>query len=155
MLRNLTSIALVYHHHPLPLPLSKLGSSHHPSPQSPFFPQLRSCQSIISSLPHLLHLTSSLTNNFCSTDQTCPAHMAPVPVPSSTDTTPAIWDPRSTPYPTARRDKSAKETFKSKIHGEVEIADPYHWLHEPPSQSEETQVSSMYPVTPSASCLTS
>ncbi|KAG0144673.1 hypothetical protein CROQUDRAFT_47007 [Cronartium quercuum f. sp. fusiforme G11] len=65
--------------------------------------------------------------------------MAPVPVQPSIVTTPAIWDPRSTPYPNVRRDESAKEIYKSKSHGQVEVSDPYVWLHQPPNESEETQ----------------
>ncbi|KAK4703563.1 prolyl oligopeptidase, partial [Phenoliferia sp. Uapishka_3] len=47
------------------------------------------------------------------------------------------WDPLSTPYPPVRRDEAHIETFKT-LSGEVKVPDPYHYLAEPPSTSEET-----------------
>jgi hypothetical protein len=41
-----------------------------------------------------------------------------------------IWDPSTTPYPAARRDESASETYKSEEKGEVVVKEPYGWLHE-------------------------
>nr|CRX78967.1 hypothetical protein ls5930a1_00049 [Leucosporidium scottii] len=46
------------------------------------------------------------------------------------------WDPKATPYPNVRRSDFV-ETFKSAKKGEVEVKDPYNWLHEP--DSEETK----------------
>lgn len=50
---------------------------------------------------------------------------------------PTPWDPKATPYPSVRRDENFVDTFKSQEKGEVKVADPYHWLHEP--DSEETK----------------
>lgn len=48
------------------------------------------------------------------------------------------WDPKKTPFPQARRcDKVF--TYKSQEKGEVQVADPYHYLEVPPSQSAETK----------------
>jgi hypothetical protein len=41
-----------------------------------------------------------------------------------------VWDPTKTPYPAARRDEDAGETYKSKEKGEVSVKEPYVWLHE-------------------------
>ncbi|KAM0746501.1 hypothetical protein T439DRAFT_344226 [Meredithblackwellia eburnea MCA 4105] len=50
------------------------------------------------------------------------------------------WNPATTPYPPARRDDDFKEQFKSaKLGKEVTVKDPYHWLAEPPSSSDETK----------------
>lgn len=49
------------------------------------------------------------------------------------------WDPLSTPYPSVRRDETSVDQFQSKTKGTVLVPDPYSWLHEPPSSSEETQ----------------
>ncbi|EGG06431.1 prolyl endopeptidase [Melampsora larici-populina 98AG31] len=75
------------------------------------------------------------------TDPSCPSSMSSNTLKSTaTDSSPPThWDPKQTPYPKARRDESFKETFKSQVNGEVEVHDPYHWLHEPPNKSEETQ----------------
>ncbi|CAH7685060.1 prolyl endopeptidase [Phakopsora pachyrhizi] len=66
--------------------------------------------------------------------------MAPAPVrPVSEALKPLEWAPHLNPYPSARRDEDFKEVFLSKSAGEVTVPDPYHWLHEPPSTSDETQ----------------
>lgn len=49
---------------------------------------------------------------------------------------PTPWDPKATPYPTVRRSDFV-ETFKSAKNGEVEVKDPYQWLHQP--DSDETK----------------
>ncbi|PWN36819.1 uncharacterized protein FA14DRAFT_186996 [Meira miltonrushii] len=48
------------------------------------------------------------------------------------------WDPKKTPFPQARR---CDKVFihKSQEQGEVKVPDPYHYLEQPPSQSEETK----------------
>lgn len=43
------------------------------------------------------------------------------------------WDPNQTKYPHVRRSDTV-ETFKSATRGEVKVADPYDWLHDPDSQ---------------------
>lgn len=50
---------------------------------------------------------------------------------------PTPWDPAATPYPAVRRDESFVETFKNE-QGPVDVKDPYHYLAEPPSTSDET-----------------
>ena len=40
------------------------------------------------------------------------------------------WNPRETPYPHIERDESIKRTYKSKLHGEVTVADPYAALED-------------------------
>lgn len=62
--------------------------------------------------------------------------MSPIP---DAKVYPTHWDPKSNPYPPARRDLSVSETFQSKKNGPVEVADPYSWLHQPPKDSKETQ----------------
>ncbi|SAM85540.1 related to Prolyl endopeptidase [Ustilago bromivora] len=49
------------------------------------------------------------------------------------------WSTQPNPYPTARRDEKASQTYKSAAKGSVTVPEPYIWLEQPPSQSEETK----------------
>ncbi|BGP07293.1 hypothetical protein JCM10049v2_003124 [Rhodotorula toruloides] len=51
------------------------------------------------------------------------------------------WDPTKTPYPQVRRSDTV-ETFKSAKKGEVRVADPYDWLHDPDSRETQAFVKS-------------
>ena len=42
-------------------------------------------------------------------------------------------------YPAARRDDSVVDVYKSAKQGEVKVHEPYRWLEEPPSKSQETK----------------
>ncbi|KAH9813561.1 prolyl endopeptidase [Melampsora americana] len=98
-------------------------------------------QSSSSSSSNSFHTTTITTTTTLNNKhlQSCPSSMTSTPLSTSTDSCPTPWNPKQTPYPNARRDESFKEMFKSQSKGEVEVYDPYHWLHEPPNKSEETQ----------------
>ncbi|KAJ1036427.1 hypothetical protein NDA13_000307 [Ustilago tritici] len=49
------------------------------------------------------------------------------------------WSTQLNPYPLARRDEKASQTYKSAAKGSVTVPEPYIWLEQPPSQSEETK----------------
>ncbi|CCF49758.1 hypothetical protein NDA11_003658 [Ustilago hordei] len=49
------------------------------------------------------------------------------------------WSTQPNPYPPARRDEKASQTYKSAAKGSVTVPEPYIWLEQPPSQSEETK----------------
>ncbi|POW16479.1 hypothetical protein PSTT_01368 [Puccinia striiformis] len=49
------------------------------------------------------------------------------------------WRSQPAPYPNARRDPNLSDVFQSKENGEVNVPDPYGWLHEHPKNSEEVQ----------------
>lgn len=82
-------------------------------------------------------LQSSLTR----TSRTCPAlvlRSSPFSTSCPTMTAPlkTSWNPQATPYPPARRSGTV-ETFKSASKGDVPVANPYDWMHEP--DASETQ----------------
>lgn len=97
------------------------------------------------SVDHLMLRTTSLLRSIAPRSSFSPASSTGVigkRFMMATASNKTQWDPEKTPYPKARRDEAFAEKFKSKQKGEVEVKDPYHWLHEPPSQSEETKVRS-------------
>lgn len=49
------------------------------------------------------------------------------------------WTTQPNPYPQARRDDQASLTYKSAANGSVTVPEPYIWLEQPPSQSQETK----------------
>ncbi|SOV01817.1 related to Prolyl endopeptidase [Ustilago sp. UG-2017a] len=49
------------------------------------------------------------------------------------------WSTQPNPYPPARRDEKASQTYKSAAKGSVTVPEPYIWLEQPPLQSEETK----------------
>ncbi|PWN34999.1 uncharacterized protein FA14DRAFT_178387 [Meira miltonrushii] len=51
----------------------------------------------------------------------------------------ADWDPKSTPYPAARRDDISFSYQSAAAHGNVTIADPYNYLEKSASSSKEVQ----------------
>ncbi|SPC61970.1 related to Prolyl endopeptidase [Ustilago sp. UG-2017b] len=50
-----------------------------------------------------------------------------------------VWSTQPNPYPPAHRDEKASQTYKSAAKGSVTVPEPYIWLEQPPSQSEETK----------------
>ncbi|PWN47103.1 hypothetical protein IE53DRAFT_390765 [Violaceomyces palustris] len=48
------------------------------------------------------------------------------------------WSTEPNPYPPARR-SDASSTYRSAKHGQVVVPEPYDWLEQPPSQSQETR----------------
>ncbi|EJU06084.1 hypothetical protein DACRYDRAFT_19397 [Dacryopinax primogenitus] len=49
---------------------------------------------------------------------------------------PPPWDPKTTPYPSARRSTHV-DIYKSVAKGEVRVPDPYNWLEENSKETEE------------------
>ncbi|SCZ88299.1 BZ3500_MvSof-1268-A1-R1_Chr2-1g04318 [Microbotryum saponariae] len=67
-----------------------------------------------------------------------PPHAVAMSTSTATSSPPSnatAWVPGK--FPPVRRDEDFTETFKSKTRGEVKVADPYHWLHDP--DSDETK----------------
>lgn len=58
---------------------------------------------------------------------------------SSSATNAPGWSTNPNPYPPARRDDKASQTYKSAAKGSVTVPEPYVWLEQPPSQSQETK----------------
>ncbi|PWN34998.1 prolyl oligopeptidase, partial [Meira miltonrushii] len=49
------------------------------------------------------------------------------------------WDPKSTPYPSVRRDDIVFSYQSAAAHGNVTVADPYNYLEQSPASSNEVQ----------------